>query len=89
MKQSWTGFWRASLAACALGGMMVTAHDAFAASCSDIHKTCVARCKRDNAADKLCPSDHCDPKLAQCRSTGCWQEGQRYGGALTCDLTKK
>lgn len=58
-------------------------------SCGQIHATCVKRCKADNPTDKACPSDHCDPKLSECRKTGCWQEGRRYGSALHCNLTKR
>lgn len=59
-----------------------------AASCASFQSTCAARCRKDNPQDKNCVSDHCSPKLAQCRSTGCWQEGRRYGGGLTCNLTR-
>jgi hypothetical protein len=57
-----------------------------AGSCTATFNVCVARCRKDNPQDKACPSDHCSPKLAQCKSTGCWQEGQRYGGRQTCGL---
>ncbi len=57
-----------------------------AGSCTGTYSVCVARCRKDNPTDKACPSDHCAPKLSECRSTGCWQEGQRYGGRKTCNL---
>lgn len=57
-----------------------------AGSCTGMNATCVARCKKDNPLDKACPTDHCTPKLNECRSTGCWQQGQRYGGQKTCNL---
>lgn len=59
-----------------------------AGSCTSTYNTCVARCRRDVPHDKACPSDHCAPKLATCKSDGCWQEGQRYGGGLTCNLKR-
>lgn len=59
-----------------------------AGSCSGTYATCVARCRRDNPQDRACPSDHCAPKLATCKTSGCWQEGQRYGGKLTCNLQR-
>lgn len=52
-------------------------------SCREAHATCVARCKKDQAHDAACPSDHCDPKLAQCRADGCWQDGRWYAAAVT------
>jgi len=65
-------------------GTMVMA----AASCTGTYRQCVARCRRDVPQDKACPSDHCAPKLGTCKSSGCWQEGARYGGGLTCNLTR-
>ena len=61
---------------------------AVAGSCSGFQATCAARCRTRAPTDKNCVSDHCSPKLAQCRNTGCWQEGAAYGGALTCNLAK-
>jgi hypothetical protein len=59
-----------------------------AGSCSGTYGQCVARCRKDNPQDKACPSDHCAPKLATCKTSGCWQEGQRYGGQQTCNLSR-
>lgn len=59
-----------------------------AASCTGTYNTCVARCRRDVPHDTACPSDHCMPKRDACKSSGCWQEGQRYGGKLTCNLSR-
>ena len=59
-----------------------------AGSCKGFQSSCAARCKTRAPTDANCVSDHCSPKLAQCRSTGCWQEGAAYGGALTCNLAK-
>jgi len=57
-------------------------------SCSGFQSKCAQRCKERNPNDKNCVSDHCTPKLGACRSTGCWQEGQLYGGQKTCNLKK-
>ena len=57
-------------------------------SCSSFQATCAARCKQRVPDDKNCVSDHCTPKLNDCRRTGCWQEGKLYGGALSCNLKK-
>lgn len=59
-----------------------------AETCASFQNTCAARCKKDNPQDEDCVSDHCSPKLAQCRSTGCWEEGRRYGGKQTCNLRR-
>jgi hypothetical protein len=59
-----------------------------AGSCKATFDVCAARCKTRLPDDKNCTSDHCSPKLIECRSTGCWQEGKLYGGALTCGLSK-
>jgi hypothetical protein len=58
-------------------------------TCSAMQNTCAARCKQRLPDDKNCVSDHCTPKLQECRKTGCWQEGRLYGGALTCNLVKR
>ena len=57
-------------------------------SCRGMFNTCAARCKQRLPNDKNCTSDHCSPKLAECRQTGCWQEGANYGGGKTCGLAK-
>jgi hypothetical protein len=59
-----------------------------AASCQGMFSQCAARCKTRAPTDKNCVSDHCSPKLGQCRQSGCWQEGAMYGGGKTCGLTK-
>lgn len=59
-----------------------------AASCRSMHSTCARRCKERAPTDTSCVADHCDPKLSECRQTGCWQEGRMYGGAQTCNLAK-
>ena len=59
-----------------------------AGSCQSSFRTCAARCKERAPKDKSCASDHCSPKLAECRQTGCWQEGALYGGAKQCGLPK-
>lgn len=57
-------------------------------SCGRIQSVCAARCKVRAPTDLNCVSDHCTPKLEECLSTGCWQEGKLYGGKLTCNLVK-
>lgn len=57
-------------------------------SCKAMQAMCAARCKQRVPDDKNCVSDHCTPKLVECRSTGCWQEGRQYGGKLSCNLSK-
>lgn len=57
-------------------------------SCSGFQSLCAKRCVQRVPDDKNCVSDHCTPKLQECRSTGCWQEGRLYGGAQTCNLKK-
>ncbi len=59
------------------------------ASCSSTLGTCAARCKKDNPTDKNCVSDHCSPKFETCKTSGCWQQGARYGNVLTCNLDCK
>ena len=59
-----------------------------AGSCASFSSTCASRCRKDNPADKKCFSDHCAPKLATCKATGCWREGNRYGGGQTCNLRR-
>lgn len=60
-----------------------------AKSCGATLNTCAVRCKKDNPTDASCVSDHCQPKYAQCLTTGCWQEGNRYGGGTTCNMDRK
>ena len=75
----------------ALLGLSVTAIDTPASaqsSCSAFQTMCAKRCVAREPDDPDCTSDHCTPKLKECRSTGCWQEGQLYGGKLTCNLKK-
>src|SRR5262245_31283168 len=43
-------------------------------SCGAFFSQCASRCKTRAPTDKNCVSDHCSPKLATCRKTGCWQE---------------
>jgi len=72
-----------------VGFTVFAAQPADAAGCSSSRNTCAARCKKDNPTDKNCVSDHCMPKYNQCKVTGCWQEGGRYGGGLTCNMDRK
>ncbi|MBX9618407.1 MAG: hypothetical protein K2X10_04585 [Hyphomicrobiales bacterium] len=57
-------------------------------SCGRIQSICAARCKTRAPTDTNCVADHCTPKLEECLTTGCWQEGRLYGGKLTCNLVK-
>jgi hypothetical protein len=57
-------------------------------TCKSWFNNCAARCRKDNPQDRNCPSDHCSPKLADCKANGCWQEGNRYGGGRTCNLKR-
>ncbi|MES2750281.1 MAG: hypothetical protein V4661_02810 [Pseudomonadota bacterium] len=59
------------------------------ASCTSTLNTCAARCRKDNPTDRNCVSDHCSPKFETCKSSGCWQQGGRYGNVLTCNLTRQ
>lgn len=86
-----------ALASCILGAAPTTGFSAPASeslfqvaanSCRAMHATCAKRCKQRAPTDANCVSDHCDPKLSECRQTGCWQEGRLYGGAETCNLAK-
>lgn len=66
----------------------ISAASAQGASCSAFQSTCAERCRVRAPQDVNCVSDHCTPKLAACRRSGCWQEGRMYGGKKTCNLTK-
>jgi hypothetical protein len=55
--------------------------NAFFAQCSE---RCVNNPKGESKAK--CTRDHCGPKLATCRETGCWREGAKYGGQKACGL---
>jgi hypothetical protein len=59
-----------------------------AATCQSWFNTCVSRCKSAAPDDTTCPRTNCGPKLTQCRSTGCWQQGQAFGGGQVCNLAK-
>jgi hypothetical protein len=86
MKQDSPLVWVAVLAL-ALGAGSAAAQPA-PSSCKGFQDMCAARCKERAPQDRNCVSDHCTPKLQECRVTGCWQEGARYGGARTCNLRK-
>jgi hypothetical protein len=75
-------------AALLLGLLLPVVESQAQSSCSALQAQCAARCKQRNPGDVNCVSDHCTPKLNECRATGCWQEGQRYGGQLTCNLKR-
>ncbi len=64
--------------------------DASASTCQSFFNQCAARCANNAAGHTKakCTADHCRPKLASCRSSGCWKEGAAYGGGTTCNLKK-
>lgn len=39
--------------------------------------------------DSRVPGPGCDARQRECLKTGCWAEGERFGGANHCGLTKK
>ena len=82
-----TKFIAAAALAFALALTLLT--PAEAATCTGSFNTCAARCKTKYASDKNCVSDHCTPKLASCKSSGCWQQGGDFGNVLTCNLDKR
>lgn len=59
-------------------------------SCQSFYSQCAARCANNKKGESQakCASDHCAPKLAACRKSGCWQEGNDYGGGKSCGLAK-
>ncbi len=59
-----------------------------AGTCTSWFNSCAARCKKDKPTDRACVSDHCSPKLAQCKASGCYSEGKDYGGAQHCGLKR-
>lgn len=62
-----------------------------AATCQSFFSQCRARCANNPKGESQakCTADHCGPKLASCRKTGCWAEGANYGGGTTCNLAKQ
>jgi len=61
-----------------------------ASSCQSFFSQCAARCANNPKGETKakCTADHCSPKLASCRQSGCWTEGNVYGGGTTCNLKK-
>lgn len=70
--------------------VVVGSYELHASSCQALFSQCSARCVNNTKGETKakCTADHCSPKLASCRKSGCWTEGQAYGGATTCNLTK-
>lgn len=62
-----------------------------ASSCQSYFSQCRARCANNAKGETQakCTADHCSPKLASCRKSGCWTEGAAYGGGTTCNLAKQ
>jgi hypothetical protein len=59
-------------------------------SCAGLFSQCAARCREPSRKEPpaKCIADHCTPKRNSCRTTGCWTEGAKYGGAKHCNLKK-
>jgi hypothetical protein len=59
-------------------------------ACQSFFSQCAARCENNPKGESKakCTADHCSPKLASCRASGCWTEGAAYGGGKTCNLKK-
>lgn len=78
----------------AVGSLLVLlgliAVEAQASSCQTLFNQCSARCVNNakGHTQAKCTADHCRPKLATCRRSGCWTEGAAYGGGKTCNLQK-
>lgn len=60
-------------------------------SCRNYFAQCSARCANNPKGESQakCTADHCRPKLASCRRSGCWTEGKAYGGGTQCGLAKQ
>jgi hypothetical protein len=76
-------------AAAGLLVMLAAGADA-STSCQSFFSQCSARCVNNAKGESKakCTADHCSPKLASCRQSGCWTEGNAYGGGTTCNLKK-
>lgn len=73
------------ITSCALALMLVggLAFEAGAqSSCSGWHATCQSRCKSSGDCS------YCANQMASCKSSGCWKEGAKFGGAKHCGLKK-
>jgi len=59
-------------------------------SCASSHARCSQRCTSNLAGDPpdVCRRKHCDSKMSICRQSGCWQQDARFGGEVTCGLSK-
>ena len=75
------------LAAALLGSLALGA--AAQSSCQAFYSQCSSRCQNvTHEPPAKCVRDHCGPKLASCRRSGCWTEGAQHGGLTSCDLKK-
>lgn len=81
---------RLLVAATAIALTGIAAIEAQASSCQAYFSQCSARCVNNAKGETKakCTADHCRPKLATCRRSGCWTEGAAYGGGTTCNLKK-
>ena len=62
----------------ALSGLSLPVAANAAESCNTWRDTCLSRTQGDES--------FCGPKVEECRRTGCFTEGKRYGGAMHCGL---
>lgn len=76
--------------AVSIGLLGLLAPHSQASSCQSFFSQCAARCVNNAKGETKakCTADHCSPKLASCRQSGCWTEGAAYGGGTTCNLKK-
>jgi len=81
-----TGFFTVAIFALA-AFMLFSAPPAQAqSSCGEWNSTCRARC--DQSSGGASCTKYCAGQMAQCRQSGCWTQGQRFGGARHCNLRK-
>jgi hypothetical protein len=62
---------------------------AVAGSCLAYFARCNVRCNSaESGHPDGCRRKHCDTKLAICQQSGCWEQDEKWGGAVTCGLAK-
>lgn len=81
---------RLLVVAAAIALTSVATAQAQSSSCQAFFNQCSARCVNNAKGETKakCTADHCRPKLASCRQSGCWTEGAAFGGGTTCNLKK-
>ncbi|MFO1133662.1 MAG: hypothetical protein U1E30_00400 [Rhodoblastus sp.] len=79
-----------SILATAAIAICVTLPAAAKESCASSYARCAQRCTTNLAGDtvEVCRRKHCDSKMSICRQSGCWQQDARFGGEVTCGLSK-